>query len=267
MRAKRIGVVCLGAFAVLSPVALAQTGTGWFRWEGSVDGGEIWVGDELLVRDPWTTVQLRARVGWSLEGSWGFAGTTLDIVVETPDQTADDLVNPARPWPLYGPMQTLVTTRFGNVLKLDDSRDTMPPGKGNRGIVIGQATPVWFEFDPGNPITIFTLSLVLDGTSGPRLVTEAFQNLSSEMNNTDRVFKVYTTPGGGTTVPLTTRHPLTIRVLCPSDFTQDGQVDFFDYLDFVHAYGVEHEDADVNYDGQIDFNDYLDFVAAFSAGC
>jgi len=55
--------------------------------------------------------------------------------------------------------------------------------------------------------------------------------------------------------------------LCAADFNGDGEVDFFDYLDFVAAFSEGHPSADFNGDGEIDFFDYLDFVAAFSQGC
>ena len=54
---------------------------------------------------------------------------------------------------------------------------------------------------------------------------------------------------------------------CPADFNGDGQVDFFDYLDFIEAFAAEDPSADFNGDGQIDFFDYLDFIAAFVEGC
>ena len=54
---------------------------------------------------------------------------------------------------------------------------------------------------------------------------------------------------------------------CAADFNGDGQVDFFDYLDFVQAFNDEDPSADFNGDGQVDFFDYLDFVQAFDAGC
>ena len=54
---------------------------------------------------------------------------------------------------------------------------------------------------------------------------------------------------------------------CAADFNGDGQVDFFDYLDFVQAYADEDPSADFNGDGQIDFFDYLDFVQAYAEGC
>jgi hypothetical protein len=57
------------------------------------------------------------------------------------------------------------------------------------------------------------------------------------------------------------------EVFCPADFNKDGQVDFFDYLDFVAAFDAENITADFNGDNQVDFFDYLDFAAAFDLGC
>ncbi len=54
---------------------------------------------------------------------------------------------------------------------------------------------------------------------------------------------------------------------CAADFTREGNVDFFDYLDFVDAYSLRTSASDFNNDGNIDFFDYLDFVDAFSLGC
>ncbi|MDX2145948.1 MAG: GC-type dockerin domain-anchored protein [Planctomycetota bacterium] len=54
---------------------------------------------------------------------------------------------------------------------------------------------------------------------------------------------------------------------CPADFNGDGQVDFFDYLDYSLAYSQEDPSADLNGDGQVDFFDFLDFAVAFDEGC
>ncbi|MDX2146132.1 MAG: hypothetical protein SFZ23_01315 [Planctomycetota bacterium] len=54
---------------------------------------------------------------------------------------------------------------------------------------------------------------------------------------------------------------------CPADFNGDGQVDFFDFLDFSVAFSTEDLSADFNADFQVDFFDYLDFSAAFSSDC
>ena len=55
--------------------------------------------------------------------------------------------------------------------------------------------------------------------------------------------------------------------ICAADFNCDGEVDFFDYLDFVSLFSTADPRADFNHDGIIDFFDYLDFVDLFSAGC
>lgn len=54
---------------------------------------------------------------------------------------------------------------------------------------------------------------------------------------------------------------------CPADFNNDGEADFFDYLDFVAAFDEESPAADFDGNGQIDFFDYLGFVEALSRGC
>ncbi len=54
---------------------------------------------------------------------------------------------------------------------------------------------------------------------------------------------------------------------CRADFNGDGEVDFFDYLDFVDAFSAGSDAANFNNDEVVDFFDYLDFVDAFSAGC
>jgi hypothetical protein len=54
---------------------------------------------------------------------------------------------------------------------------------------------------------------------------------------------------------------------CPADFDGTGEIDFFDYLEFVDAFSNSDPRADFDHNGEIDFFDYLDFVAAFDGGC
>lgn len=58
---------------------------------------------------------------------------------------------------------------------------------------------------------------------------------------------------------------------CAADFDANGQVDFFDYLEFIAAFaaGEDAPDdaADFDANGQVDFFDYLEFISAFAAGC
>ena len=69
-------------------------------------------------------------------------------------------------------------------------------------------------------------------------------------------------PGTPSSLSINVRVPA-----CRSDFNVDGQLDFFDYLDFVEVYSANGAGADFNRSGGIDFFDYLDFVDAFSTGC
>ena len=54
---------------------------------------------------------------------------------------------------------------------------------------------------------------------------------------------------------------------CLPDFTQDGQLDFFDLSAFLMALGAENPIADLTGDGQFDFFDVSTFLQLFSAGC
>ncbi|MDX2146876.1 MAG: hypothetical protein SFZ23_05090 [Planctomycetota bacterium] len=54
---------------------------------------------------------------------------------------------------------------------------------------------------------------------------------------------------------------------CPADFNSDGQVDFFDFLDFAAAFASDDPAADFDQSGQVDFFDYLDFAEEFDLGC
>jgi trimeric autotransporter adhesin len=58
---------------------------------------------------------------------------------------------------------------------------------------------------------------------------------------------------------------------CAADFDANGQVDFFDYLEFIATFAAgddaPDDAADFDANGQVDFFDYLEFIAAFAAGC
>ncbi|MDX2148665.1 MAG: hypothetical protein SFZ23_14220 [Planctomycetota bacterium] len=48
------------------------------------------------------------------------------------------------------------------------------------------------------------------------------------------------------------------------DLNNDGQIDFFDFLEFSQAFAGNLPPADFNNDGQVDFFDYLDFISEFN---
>jgi len=61
--------------------------------------------------------------------------------------------------------------------------------------------------------------------------------------------------------------PAVLDVTCPADLSQDGLVDFSDYLEFLNLYDSQDLAVDFNQDGQVDFLDYLEFLNHYDAGC
>ena len=94
------------------------------------------------------------------------------------------------------------------------------------------------------------------------------EQLPLDLDRRARRFDVPGVPDTGIGFPVVDRGCYeTQPPFCPADFNADGQVDFFDYLDFVRAYSQGSPAADFNGDGQIDFFDYLDFIQAYSEAC
>jgi 6-phosphogluconolactonase (cycloisomerase 2 family) len=133
--------------------------------------------------------------------------------------------------------------------------------------VSGSLLPISFVFDVG-----------LQGTLGTIEVLENLLLITDNSTATDNVMGLYAftiLPDGtlASTGPIrstTGTAPQKMAAWVPSclaDFNRDGQVDFFDYLDFVAAFAAEDASADFNGDGQVDFFDYLDFVQAFADEC
>jgi WD40 repeat protein len=54
---------------------------------------------------------------------------------------------------------------------------------------------------------------------------------------------------------------------CYADFTGEGVLDLFDFLEFMNAFNAQEDRADCTEDGAFDFFDFLCFTNAFKAGC
>ncbi|MCC6675751.1 MAG: VCBS repeat-containing protein [Phycisphaerales bacterium] len=54
---------------------------------------------------------------------------------------------------------------------------------------------------------------------------------------------------------------------CTADLTDDGSVDFTDYLEFLNYYEAGDARVDFNADGLVDFPDYLEFLVRYEIGC
>jgi hypothetical protein len=109
---------------------------------------------------------------------------------------------------------------------------------------------------PGGPA-------VFETTSG----SMTYQTMTFEVQSSAAYTISVTQPSGHTSVVDNFRLVAICLNGCCADVNSDGQVDFFDYLDFVAAFNDVDIAADFNGDATIDFFDYLDFAAAFDAGC
>lgn len=159
-------------------------------------------------------VLLRARASWSSDGNmFMFAGAQFDAVVFGAGD-GDYVANPIRPFPLTaGSNQTLAVTRFGNQIKVDDIRDTLPPGEGTRGVFPGQLVGGFGDHNnPDNPITVFVMTLALDGTPGDRDIRALFI-APTGWNSVDRFMRIYTSFTGAQNIPLSTNSGATVRVI------------------------------------------------------
>lgn len=191
-------------------------GTAEFWWEGSLDGGATWARDVMEVSDPGASLLVRARAEW--EPRWPeryhfFGAVSFDVAV-TDAGDGDELTQFIKA-PLLGhPVQTLVATRFGNLIKIDDVRDTLPPGEGSRHIIILQlAEEPWNKhFSRDNPLELFRFTMALDGTLGERTVTQVFRHW--EVPDHERRFLItYLHPAGGNNYPDSAAHSLRINVV------------------------------------------------------
>jgi hypothetical protein len=54
---------------------------------------------------------------------------------------------------------------------------------------------------------------------------------------------------------------------CYPDFTGDGVLDLFDFLDYVNAFNAGEDRADCDQEGGLDLFDFLCFTNAFNEGC
>jgi hypothetical protein len=205
------------ALLVASSTASAQSyiGTGFFEWQVSADGGQTWQAGDVVVPSAQQFVSVRAFVGWSSDAGFAFTGAWFDVTVTGSGGVgAGDVVDSfSRGRMTSGSNQTIVPQRFGDVLKIDDSRDTLAPGQGPRGVFPGQLTPQFWspEFTTANPVMVFTFRLSLDGTLGRRDIASLFI-APTNGNSVDRFLRTYM-PFGGINQPLMTFAPASVTVI------------------------------------------------------
>ena len=212
MNAKTISIP-LGLAA--SSVAAAQSQFSLVSWFASLDGGETWQGGEVEVADPFARVHIRATIDWEYPGSYAFASLGMDVTITAAPEfgAADTVLDPSRIAPFNSlPNQTHVATRFGHVIKIDEVRDTLPPGHGPRWVVCSQSPEDFSEnFSTARPAPIFEFALQLDGTVGTRIVDHVY---GRTVQGDELGPYVYLTPGGQVDMPRPIlRGPLNLVVI------------------------------------------------------
>lgn len=207
--------VILSAVGAWTSPALAQTSFSLVSWEVSLNGGQTWQGETVEVADPFARVRVRAIVDWFHPGSYAFAHVAMDITITAALEfgAADTVLDPSRIAPFSSlPNQTHVATRFGHVIKIDEVRDTLPPGHGPRWVVCSQSPEDFSEnFSTARPAPIFEFALQLDGTVGTRIVDHVY---GRTVQGDELGPYVYLTPGGQVDMPRPIlRGPLNLVVI------------------------------------------------------
>lgn len=207
------GVACAGIGGVALALAAVSAARGQYlgtlTWEA--DDGTGWTAGRLETSAQ--SVRVRLRAAWyPAEPALYFAGCQFDAVVSGDGR--DDVISDFdRTVPMKkGATQTLVATRFGDVVKIDDRRDTMPPGQGPRGIFPGQLVEQFAGWPPpthDNPVSLFEFTLTFDGVAGERRVSSLYVAPSGG-NTIDRVMRIYTNSSGAQINPSTTTFTLDI---------------------------------------------------------
>lgn len=183
-----------------SQISFAQTffGDEAFEWQVSGDSGASWQGGDLEVPLSQQRSHVRAVASWSADAGFAFGLVRFDATIATDAPVGDGAMEFSRGVAFStGWVQTIVATRFGSVLKIDDSRDVLPPGEGSHGVTPSQLSPQFGHIlDSSNPAVIFAFTLMLDGSAGRRTIDALF--LIPPGHEQDRYMGNYPFAAGGT---------------------------------------------------------------------
>ncbi|MDX2148709.1 MAG: hypothetical protein SFZ23_14445 [Planctomycetota bacterium] len=201
----------LVAIALSPSVALAQVGTATFTWQASTDGGQTWQSNLIEVDQVVRDLRVRGWFDWSPDAGVALFNTTFDCTISSMSN-GDIATDPSRRAPFTSfHQQSLVATRFGNVIKVDDERDTAPPGVGTRGVTNNQ---LWRDaglpYTEDRPLSLLSFTFRLSGDLGDRTIDSSF-GLAPTTDYRPRLFT--SRSSSASNQPLTTTVPLTIRVV------------------------------------------------------
>lgn len=190
--------------------ASAQNFLASLTFEASTDGGETWRAGLIELGPGPASLGVRVRADWTPEAGYAFRSTRFDVVISDCGE-GDSASAFVRPEPFTAVTQTIVATRFGTVIKIDDARDTLPPNMWHYyGVIPAQhAEDFNPNFNSDRPVTIFTFDLHLDGTPGER----SLDALVLRDNFNVPVTWVYRSARGEAVSMSTVVEPLIVRVV------------------------------------------------------
>lgn len=204
---------------LLPSLAFAQLGTCSLTWQVSLDQGTTWRDGTVRVGTSVPEVRIRALLASSQDAGYALDITSFDAVVRSTSQVAwnDQVVAPRIPWPFDSRfLQTIVATRFGREIKIDEVRDTLPPGQGTRAITASQfPQESGFPFTRDNPVSVFECALTLDGREGEREIDLIFLITPSGGSGEPRFYRGPLFSDGFNR-PAVTVNPLTLDVVVPA---------------------------------------------------
>lgn len=163
--------VALITVGLSSAIASGQTFSSVMQWQVSADAGQSWH-NAVNVPNNQSSVLIRAWLSWEPRAAGAIlAFTYFDATVRAVNggfaDTASMFATEQPSW-RYSLPEGFAAVRFGEVLKVDDARDTEAPGIGARWIAPQQLSPNIDAFRFENPTNLFQYQLDLDGTLGLR---------------------------------------------------------------------------------------------------
>jgi hypothetical protein len=169
-----VKIAPLLAISIVATAAHAQTvrfeGQATWWWEASADGGATWSASTLEVPQSQGTVRVRTTCSFPPVFGYYLGGAAIDQrITGVSNAGLNDTLSILNVGIMS--VQTFAARRFGNILKIDDVSDTLPPGEGSAHLFIGQPNPSIGPYTLANPITnLVVFDLHLDGSAGDRFV-------------------------------------------------------------------------------------------------
>jgi hypothetical protein len=161
----RLALSVLGIPLLVTPVSANYSRV---AWQAFVDNR--WTADRVSIDPQVDTVRIRGVIDWDYQQVYALCSCYMDIVVQSANE--DDRVSDYLKLAPFDPVsQSLVASRQGSTLKIDEVGDESLPGLGMGSVRLTQyAEFLGLPFSTGNPVAAFEFSLHLSGDAGVRVI-------------------------------------------------------------------------------------------------